>query len=167
MKKLSVLILALCCLSLAACATTADQQAYYQAIKDVAENQKPLLAITAQPGQNVVISGMASMVVYAPNDKIPAQFVDPAVGVARDVIVGLTGLGSVYLGLYGAEQIIRATGAIAGHNIGAPGMNYQNVTTGNIGSPNGAAANANGNAGATPATTTTTTETITNPPAAE
>jgi hypothetical protein len=152
--------------ALSACATTADQQAYYQAVKDVVANQKPLLAITAQPGQNVVISGLASMVVYAPNDKLPAQFVDPAVGVARDVIVGLTGLGSVYLGLYGAEQIVKATGAIAGHNVNYGSGSLQG-TNGIAGSPNsgfsqvGRDANS-GQVGASPSTvTTTTTETTT------
>lgn len=158
------LVLVLASVLVSGCATTQQEQAYYEAAVQMQIAQKPLVKITAQPGQNIVLSGVAEFAVYGAAGTHLVQYVDPSIGLARDVIVGVTGLGSVFLGLYGAEQIVRATGDIAGRNVNyGSGNNIQTVTTGNINSPGGAAANANRDATAAPAiTTTTTTETNVN-----
>ena len=153
MKKLIVLmaIMAFLAGSLGGCATTSDSKAYYEAALASMEFQKPLLLLEAKDGEKIELSGVKTLAVYAPGHGLP-QYVDPWTGVVRDGIVAVTGLGSVYLGLQGAVNLVDATGKIAGRNVNYGTGSFQgNQGPGTYGSPNSAVLNAGGSPVSSPA----------------
>jgi hypothetical protein len=134
MEKLMVLFSLVSVFALSSCgllnqnAGKSDAQSFYEAALAAQQNQKPLLLIEGQEGQPVVISGLKSLAVYAPNGATVSQYADPWAGVVNNGLVAAAGLGSVFLSLDGSVKLAGAIGSIAGHNINYGTGSYQGMS---------------------------------------
>lgn len=140
MKTITALLALLAALALTACASDKDYQTYIaaqqQANQQAAADQKPLVRLTAQPGQN--ITGLASLEVFTPQAAPVIQQARPNewVGVIN---TGLAVTGTV-LGIHAggiaagrlADSVGRAGTAGYAH-VQAPGSTTTNTMTSSTG----------------------------------
>lgn len=137
MKTIIALIVAI---TLTACASDKDYQTYIaaqqQANTQAAADQKPLVRLTAQPGQT--ITGLASLEVFTPTATPVIQQAQQSgwIGVAQTAVgvtgtvLGIRAAGQAAVGI--ADSVGRAGTAGYAH-IQAPGAVTTNTMTGSTG----------------------------------
>lgn len=153
MKKIAVLAVALMLLALAGCklspfstspdniiTTTiehpdgtkeireekmSDDTAFVKGQVEAVEKQKPLFEMVAQEGEEITISGMKSMRVYAPRNSEIKQYISAA---ERIFINGMPLLAMVAQGFFNSEAMVKIVNAVGALKADASSNTY-NITT--------------------------------------
>ncbi len=117
------------------CISAQERKDYYQAQLDAMRERKPLLEIEAKDGEELRISGLKTLRVYAPNGEAVQQLRDQAAEAAREGL-GIAGaVATVYVGGEAAVGLADVVGKHAGHTLAVSGAGAGGVIGGGVALP--------------------------------